>query len=262
MFFESNHSLHENEFRIWTSTECNFPLHIHRAFEYFEQISGSTEIMINSQKHTLNAGEAVLIFPLQAHSYATMALGEIRLCIFSPDIVNAFYKKRKDKAPVDNRFFCNFPNDLAIDNIFHQKAVAYLICGEFDKGRKYIDDVGKSSDQFLIPLLLYADKNFRTQFQLRDVAAAIGYDYSYVSKSFKKKIGISFKQYVSKLRVIEAKHLLTSTAKTIEEICEETGFGSLRTLDREFKSQTGLSPSEYRKQETGRQDPIPPPLSL
>ena len=97
MFFESNHSLHENEFRIWTSTECNFPLHIHRAFEYFEQISGSTEIMINSQKHTLNAGEAVLIFPLQAHSYATMALGEIRLCIFSPDIVNAFYKKRKDK---------------------------------------------------------------------------------------------------------------------------------------------------------------------
>ena len=247
MLFESIHSLCENEFHIWESTHCTFPLHIHRSFEYFEQISGSTEIVIGSKKYILTAGEAVLIFPLQAHSYTMIECGRVRLCIFSPDIVNAFYNKNKDRTPNDNRFFCRFPNDLALDNIFHKKAIAYLICGEFDKGREYVDNSDSPSDQFLISLLLFADKNFCTQFQLRDVAASIGYDYSYISKCFKKKVGISFKQYINKLRVTEAKQLLNSTSKSIEEICEETGFGSLRTLDREFKSQIGLSPSEYRK---------------
>ena len=247
MFFESNHSLNENEFHIRESTHCNFPLHIHRSFEYFEQISGSTEIVIGSKKYILNAGEAVLIFPLQAHSYTAIEIGKIRLCIFSPDIVNAFYNKNKDRTPKDNRFFCKIPKELILDNIFHRKAIAYLICGEFDKGREYVDNIDNPNDQFLIFLLLFADKNFRTPFQLRDVAATIGYDYSYISKSFKKKVGISFKQYINKLRVIEAKQLLKSTSKSVEEICEGTGFGSLRTFDREFKSQIGLSPSEYRK---------------
>ena len=106
---------------------------------------------------------------------------------------------------------------------------------------------GKNDNQILVSLLLFADKNFKSKCLLRDAASTIGYDYAYISKLFKRKAGISFRQYVNNLRIIESKQLLRSDAKSIEEIAEACGFSSLRTFDREFKNQNGISPSEYKK---------------
>jgi AraC-like DNA-binding protein len=83
---------------------------------------------------------------------------------------------------------------------------------------------------------------------LRDAASSIGYDYAYISKLFKRKVGISFRQYVNNLRIIESKPLLTAGDKSIGEIAELCGFSSLRAFDREFLNQVGVTPSKYQKQ--------------
>jgi AraC-like DNA-binding protein len=38
---------------------------------------------------------------------------------------------------------------------------------------------------------------------------------------------------------------------SITEICEQVGFNTLRTFNRAFIKQMGVSPSEYRKRERG-----------
>ena len=251
MFFESQHSINENEFHIFTKEHMNFTIHIHRSFEFFEQIQGSTEVLVGDKKYLLTSGEAVLIFPLQPHSYESRTDGQIRLCIFSPDMVADFYKTNGQKIPANSRFKSDIPANMSLDNHFHKKAFSYLICAEFENGREYLKDAEKSKDRLLTELLLFADKNYSGSCLLRDAASKIGYDYAYVSKYFKGKVGISFRQYVNDLRIIESKQLLKSGSESIEEIAEACGFCSLRTFDREFRNQTGMTPSEYRRTKTG-----------
>ena len=246
MLFESQHSLTEDEFRLSKSKCINFPIHIHRSFEYFKQIRGATEIRIGDRAYTLKSGEAALVFPLQPHAYTCLEEGEMQLAIFSPEMVSTFYKANKNKLPTDNHFLCSLPEELALDNLFCQKAAAYWICGEFERGRDYVERSGRLGDQLFVSLLLYADQNFRSRCLLRDAAAAIGYDYAYISKFFKSKVGMSFRQYVNYLRIMESKQLLRETAGSIEEISEACGFASVRAFDREFRAQMGMTPSEYR----------------
>ena len=248
MFFEPQHSIEENLFAMRYMMNINFPLHLHHSFEYIEQICGSTEITVDEQKYHLSPGDALLVFPLQTHSYATVTRGQLRICIFSPKLVTSFYNTNQNKLPENNKFQCTLPQEIPLDNVCHKKALTYFICGEFDKNRKYIDASKKNENQILVNLLLFSDKNFRRQCLLRDAAASIGYDYAYVSKLFKRKVGISFRQYVNNLRIIESKRLLRNSTMSIEEIAENCGFSSLRTFDREFLKQVETTPSNYQKQ--------------
>ena len=247
MFFEAKHSLTENEFYISTGESLNFPQHLHRSFEYFEQVNGSTEVIIEGKSYILTDGEAVLIFPLQSHSYRCIAKGEMKICIFSPEVAANFNAANGNRIPKDNRFECSLPPQFRADSIYHKKSLAYFICGEFDSGREYTERAYKNEDKIFTELLLFADKNFNNRCLLRDAAINVGYDYAYVSKLFKLHAGISFRQYVNNIRIIECKQLLASTHKSIDEICELCGFGSLRALDREFRSQTAITPSEFRR---------------
>ncbi len=246
MIFESQHSLKENEFKLSDGLGLHFPLHLHRSFEYFEQIRGSTEVTVGDQSYVLTSGEAVLVFPLQPHSYSTIESGQIRICIFSPDIVMDFYKRNEHRTPCGNKFRCTLPADITPDTIFHQKVLAYFICGEFEKGREYVEQSAKSEHRLLVELLLYAERNVYTSCLLRDAAAELGYDYAYISKIFKRMVKMPFRRYVNTLRVTESKRLLRFSAQSIEEIGSISGFNSLRAFDREFRIQTGMTPTAYR----------------
>lgn len=248
MFLEPIHSLNEKEFKFWRGSSISFPLHIHRSFEFFNQINGSTEILIDDQKYVLKGGESVLIFPLQPHSYTCITDGSIQMSIFSPEMVSSFYKKNKNKLPVNNQFICNLSENIEIDNIYHEKSVAYFICGEFERDREYIERSTDLGDKLCVSLLVYADNHFHNQCLLRDAAVSVGYDYAYISKFFKKKVGMSFRRYVNGLRILEGKQLLKSTSMNISEIGEMCGFSSTRAFDREFFSQTGMTPSAYKKE--------------
>lgn len=247
MLFESQHSIKDNEFSFSYHKSKNFQTHIHRAFEYYEQVEGSTEVTVGKKKYLLSAGDAVLIFPLQPHSYTYVEAGRIRLCIFSPDMATDFYKKNENRRPLDNKFRCSLPENISVDTVFHKKALAYFICGEFERGREYAEEFDRNEDRLLVSVLHYADKNFCTECLLRDAASSIGYDYTYVSKIFKRRAGISFRQYVNNLRIMKAKQLLATNVSGMEQIAEECGFASLRAFDREFRAQMEMTPSEYRK---------------
>lgn len=247
MFFEPQHSISENLFTLREMMNLKFPLHFHHSFEYVEQLCGSTEIVIDQRRYLLKEGDAVLIFPLQPHSYATVERGRVRVCIFAPSFVTEFYKSHETKFPTDNKFRCPLPQPIRVDNVYHKKALTYFMCGEFDKDREYAEVSKKNENRIFVNLLLFLNRNFCNSCLLRDAAAEIGYDYAYISKLFKRKVGIPFRQYVNNLRIIESKRLLKDDTKSIEEIAQLCGFSSLRTFDREFLKQTGVSPLKYRK---------------
>ena len=67
------------------------------------------------------------------------------------------------------------------------------------------------------------------------------------------KLGLRFNDYVNSLRISEACRYLVHTDHSITEISEIVGFNTLRTFNRAFMKQLGISPSEYRKKDLSPQ---------
>lgn len=67
-----------------------------------------------------------------------------------------------------------------------------------------------------------------------------------ISGLLKKHLNVSFKQYLNQVRIEEAKHLLSSTDRTITEIALMVGYNNTTHFNRIFKQSAGISPKEYR----------------
>lgn len=71
--------------------------------------------------------------------------------------------------------------------------------------------------------------------------------YSSLSSLFSKVEGRTIEKYVIQQRIERVKELLIYGEKTISEITWELGYSSAQYLSNQFKSETGLSPSQFRK---------------
>lgn len=96
-------------------------------------------------------------------------------------------------------------------------------------------------------LLEYVYSNYRSQLSLRQVAEQFHMNPAYLGRVFQRATGVSFKQYVTRLRMDEAKRLLQSTDKLIYEIAEEVGFSGSSYFIERFTEEEGVSPLEFRK---------------
>jgi YesN/AraC family two-component response regulator len=82
--------------------------------------------------------------------------------------------------------------------------------------------------------------------RLRDVAEHVHLSQNYFSKFFKKTTGIGFSESLVRVRVENAKDLLTNSVLLMTEVASQTGFGSLSQFNRTFRRYAGCSPKAYR----------------
>jgi two-component system response regulator YesN len=73
----------------------------------------------------------------------------------------------------------------------------------------------------------------------------IGMSPSYLSRMFKKEMGITFVEYLMEYKVEKAKQTLQDTDLSVTEIAEIVGY-SERNLNRAFQRYVGMSPKQYR----------------
>jgi AraC-like DNA-binding protein len=96
-------------------------------------------------------------------------------------------------------------------------------------------------------LLHYIEQNIDTNLPLQDICDELKLDYKYASNCFKKDTGLGFNKYLTNEKIKLAKRELATTELPIQEIAEMVGYNSAYYFTRAFRSNTGLSPTEYRK---------------
>jgi len=96
----------------------------------------------------------------------------------------------------------------------------------------------------------YIEKNFSSSLTLDTIASEAGYSKSHFCYLFKAVIGRTYVEYLSDVRIAEAKRLLRETEKSVTEISIEVGYNSIANFNKTFKATTGLSPLKYRKGES------------
>ena len=84
--------------------------------------------------------------------------------------------------------------------------------------------------------------------RLTEAADALQVNPTYLSREFARYFdNLSFGEYIRKLRIDKALHLLDSTAYSMGEIAYLTGFSDQSHFTRIFKQHTGHSPAAYRR---------------
>lgn len=82
---------------------------------------------------------------------------------------------------------------------------------------------------------------------LGQVAQAVNMSAFYFCKTFKKSTGMTFTDYLARVRVEKVKNLLLNPHKRVSEAAYEAGFQSLSQFNRVFRKIAGESPSRYRE---------------
>jgi len=71
--------------------------------------------------------------------------------------------------------------------------------------------------------------------------------YSWFRRLFKQYTGLAPAQYIAQLRLQRAKELLSTSAKSIKEIAVEMNYESVDYFSTQFRRQTKMTPTQYRK---------------
>lgn len=92
----------------------------------------------------------------------------------------------------------------------------------------------------------YIDKHKGDDISLNDVATGAGASVFHFCKVFHRATGLTFTDYLARVRAEDARALLLNPNKRVSEVAYEVGFQSLTQFNRTFKRVFGQSPSEFR----------------
>jgi two-component system response regulator YesN len=95
-------------------------------------------------------------------------------------------------------------------------------------------------------IIAYVKNNLSGNLSISHVARIIHISESYFSHLFKKEMGITFVDYVNRLRIEKAMAMLSESDKKINEIAYEVGINNPNYFSILFKKITNLSPQDYR----------------
>ena len=97
--------------------------------------------------------------------------------------------------------------------------------------------------------ICYIDQNFARDISLDSVAEAIGISSYYLSRIISQELGITFVEYLTGLRIVEAAKLAATTRLSLKQIAERTGYPNDAYLCRVFKKYAGKTIGQIRREE-------------
>lgn len=111
------------------------------------------------------------------------------------------------------------------------------------------ESVSKYTEEDLVERVqAYLVKTLETNESVEEIAKHVFFSAHYLRHLFKKKAGMTIGEFKHYQRMKKAKLLLTSSNSKISDIAAACGFESPAYFTEVFAKQTGMSPSDYRKE--------------
>ncbi len=254
LFHQTHNSLGNYTYNAFFYDDCQWNYHFHKNYELIYVLEGMVELTLNDRVFSLEADTFALILPNAFHAYGTPEHSRVWIGVFSGDFVGEFAKLTEGKYTQDPRFHCKgSTRNYLIENLVNRepedllllKATLYAVCREFHKHAILCN--ADRDREFIYKIITHVSEHFRDDLTLTDLSALFGYEYHYISRQFHKYFGMNFKQFLNTYRMEQAQEQLLHTDISITQIAHNAGFQTIRTFNRVFMEQTGVSPSNYRK---------------
>jgi AraC-like DNA-binding protein len=92
----------------------------------------------------------------------------------------------------------------------------------------------------------FVQSNSTGEITLQQAANHVHLSAGHFCSTFRKHTGITFTEYVSRVRVEKAKTLLADATRRITDVAFDSGYESIPHFNRVFKRYAGMSPSQFR----------------
>lgn len=250
--------------------DLSFPAHWHGEVELLCLREGTLLVRLDGEAQRLHAGDALLAAPSSIHGYGGGG-GRAVLMIFPPLAARPVLEIEGPGVPLRSGILRGIPEagmlaDLALASsaapapalgtgagaeAWISSGAACALLGLF-AARCSSDrpPAGTSpSASALKGALAFMEENYGRSLSLAETAAAAGLSPWYLSRLFPRLTGLGFHEWLVERRLAEAERLLRESDLTAAEVAEESGFGSLRGMDRAFAARRSATPREYRRRE-------------
>lgn len=245
----------DQHIRIFEQINTHTTSHVHSNLEILFVNSGKIIANINDNVATLNPFDMAISLNYDVHSFFADGASNSTILIIPNYIVKSFMILISEKTLV-NPFIFGQDNTTEIaknlqniikykDDFLMSKGYCYAVLGDvlgkvelINKNKSRIDDLPHD-------ILIYINENFLKQIKLKDIADAVGYNRNYVSRFFNKYFGSNINSYINNLRINDARWLIENENYNIAEVALHSGFDCVRTFNRVFKREMGISPTQY-----------------
>ncbi|MBR7185754.1 MAG: AraC family transcriptional regulator [Clostridia bacterium] len=235
--------------------------HLHYHIELVYMLEGTTLAFADSTQYCLEAGDVFVTFPNQMHYFISSGPERYILFILSPDLMPELSRCFTEQLP--ETALCKHA-----DTNPRLLQMLKIAAGEEENNSPWRDTIIRGalltffgellqmmaltenkagSSHALRSVVNYCSRNFHRELSLGMLEEELHISKYYISHLFSDRLGIRFNDYVNSLRISAACRLLRHTDDSITEISEQVGFGTLRTFNRAFSKQIGMSPSLYRR---------------
>ncbi|MBQ3013915.1 MAG: helix-turn-helix transcriptional regulator [Clostridia bacterium] len=258
--------------------------HVHKAVELLYVKSGSYSLLLDGVEYEIGEGDLVLFCSNAIHHVFTKNLprNEYYVIKISPAFFLQF-STQEEGAEYVMRFAVNRKGSKCIwtkeelEGTPLFSALQSLI-GEHE-GKKYASGVATKLKimELLVEILrsdspadektphnqtaaliyntmVFVRNHYAEDMDERELARSLGMSYSYFSRSFRRVTGMTFKQYLNRMRVNQAEKLLCRGGISVSEAATRCGYNSISYFISVYKSITGKTPYQSLQQTVSRQE--------
>lgn len=128
-------------------------------------------------------------------------------------------------------------------------SIADILARRMDRTRQPMDSIPPAfrEGDLIGRIKAYIRDNSCKGISLTDLSGRFSVNPSYLSQLFKEKTGENYLDYLTKVRVGQAKELLHMTDLKVCDICRAVGYSDPAYFSQLFERHTGCTPSEFRK---------------
>ena len=241
----------------------HIPAHRHDFVELVFVFSGTCTHTVEGQSFQQGAGSFTIVNSFTSHEL--IAAPEC-LCLTTKVRMDTFREFHIPNLPllaVPVCFDCGddaFMRDMLLtiyeqqtnEACYHDEIVSLLLqsvliyCMQNFRDTVKFLYAGTRLEGRMLEIMNYMFENYQNV-TLRGLAHHFGYSEPYLCKLFREETGSTFTQILRDFKLKQAKKLLQTTDKKLNEICDTIGYSDTTQFIRDFKQQYGNTPAKYRK---------------
>lgn len=244
--------------------------HVHLDwFEFTYVFNGTGIIYTDNVPLKVSKGNVYVSFPNEVHKIVSDNIDPLRYCFFAFNFSNKDWAKEiiealmqfKDpasrgiSAPHYESYFLNalkYINSVSsplMDKLLEHELLTLVIRvahRAFPQIADYNSPKIKNYKMLTFSITNYIDTNLTTIENITSLSEVFSYNYSYLSRCFKKCMSISISEYFNDKKLNMAKTFLELNTLSITEIASKLNYSTIYVFSRAFKNKYHVSPKEYR----------------
>ncbi|MCL2405025.1 MAG: family 43 glycosylhydrolase [Defluviitaleaceae bacterium] len=253
----------------------NYPSHWHNAVEVVMAVEKNVIVEANMETYLLKESEIMIIPPGDIHSFRTehsncqfiVVQFDLQILDSIQGLISAAYayaQRRvisREKSPALQANIAKLLLDMQDENLkrephYQANIVNKILDMTVHFSRNPDSDEPINYERLILrregivklnECLAYINTHYTEPLTLETVAEIVGFSKFHFARWFLKYAGVSFSDYLDKLRINKVEAMLLSSHKPISDIAFEAGFQSTVTFNRIFKEHKKCTPTEYRK---------------